>query len=126
MNNIALSRQFSLRTLVLVVLASGVLFGAWRAFGTAVCLAFVFAIFSAVVVAALKGTWKRAYLLSWSAVYVPFAVMATYTLLNVSCSHCKAAVWTVLPCAPALIPIEIGRRVFDLPRPSDAIGFVVA
>lgn len=71
-------------------------------------------------------SWERAAGLSCLAVYGPFVVTATYALLFVSCSHCKKTAWTLLPCAPGLLPLEAGRRLLDLPRPSDALGFALA
>jgi hypothetical protein len=126
MKSIASPRQFSLRALLLFVLSTAVLLGVWRAIGTTVLLGLVFAVLSTVALVTLKGPWKRAYVISWSAVYVPFISMAVYTLRCVSCSHCKTTAWTVLPYAPALLPVEIARRGLDLPRLSDSIWFVVA
>jgi hypothetical protein len=119
-------RQFSLRTLLLLVLASAVLLGAWRALGTAAMLGLLFATLSAIPLATLNGPWKRAYLVSWSALYGPFLAMAAYVLLYVSCSHCQATAWTLLPSAPGLIPVEVARRAFDLPRSSDTVWFAVS
>jgi hypothetical protein len=75
---------------------------------------------------ALAISWKRAAGLSCLAVFGPFIVMAIYTLLFVSCSHCKRTAWTLLPCAPGLLPIEAGRRLLDLSRPADGINFALA
>lgn len=44
------------------------------------------------------------------AVYGPFVLMAAYTLAAVPCGHCKKAAWMVLPCAPALIPMDAAVR----------------
>ncbi len=52
--------------------------------------------------------------------------MALYTLLFVSCSHCKACAWTLLAWSPGLLPVEAGRHWLDLPRPADAISFALA
>lgn len=118
--------QFSLRALLLLVSASAVLLASWRAFGQIVAIGILIAVLFAIPIAATKGSWKRAYLLACLAVYGPFIAMATYTLLYVSCSHCKAAAWIMLPCGPGLVPVEIARRWLDLPRPSDTLWFAVA
>ena len=74
----------------------------------------------------LAISWKSAVGLACLAVYGPFIVMATYTLLFVSCSHCKTTAWTLLPCAPGLLPIVAGQRLLGLPRPTYALGFALA
>lgn len=71
-------------------------------------------------------SWMRAAGLSCLAMYGPFTVMAIYALLFVSCDHCKRTAWTILPCAPGLFPIEIGRKWLDLPRPDDTLTFAMA
>jgi hypothetical protein len=114
-------RQFSLRALLGLTLCVAVLLASWRAFG-AMALWGVPA--AALVGATMSGpcrSWKQAWGLSGLAVYGPFAAMVFYTLLFVSCSHCKAAVWTVFPSAPGILPVDLVRRWLDLPRPPDAI-----
>ena len=69
---------------------------------------------------------KRAAGLSCLAIYLPFVVMTLYTLFFVSCSHCKTAACKLLPCAPGLFVVEVGRSVLDLPRPDDALCFTLA
>lgn len=118
--------QFSLRALLLLVSASAVLLASWRAFGPTAAISVLMAALLAILIAARNGSWKRAYLLACLAVYGPFIVMATYTLLYVSCSHCKSAAWMVLPYGPGLVPVEVARRWLDLPRPSDTLWFAVA
>ena len=112
--SLPMTGQFSLRAMLLAVLCCAVLVGLWRAFGNSVLWGAVFVILSAGAAMILKGPWKRAYLLSYLAVYGPFVVMATYTLLYVSCDHCKAATWTTLPYGPGIIPVELVRRLVDV------------
>jgi hypothetical protein len=71
-------------------------------------------------------SWKSDAGLAGLAVYAPFIVMAIYTLLFVSCSHCKTAAWKLLPCAPGLFLVELGRHCLDLPRPDDELSFTLA
>ena len=71
-------------------------------------------------------SWNRAAGLACLAVYGPFLLMAIYTVLFVSCSHCKATVWMLLPCAPGLFPVEGMRRLLNLSRPDDTIAFIFA
>ena len=71
-------------------------------------------------------SWKRAAGLSCLTVYGPFVVMAIYTLLFVSCNHCKTAAWKLLPCAPGLFLVELGRSLLDLPRTGEALWFALA
>ena len=71
-------------------------------------------------------TWLRAAGVAWAAVHGPFVFMATYTLLFVSCSHCKKAAWAVLPFGPGLIPVEAARQWLGLSRPSELLGFSLA
>lgn len=71
-------------------------------------------------------SWKGAFGIATLAVYGPFLVMGTYVLLFVSCSHCKTAVWTLLPLAPGILPTEVGLRLLHVPRPSDLLGFACA
>ena len=71
-------------------------------------------------------SWKRAAGLACLLVYGPFIVMATYALVFESSSYCKTHAWTLLPFGPGLLPVEAGRRWFELPRPSDALGFALA
>ncbi|MEX0714694.1 MAG: hypothetical protein WD278_20315 [Pirellulales bacterium] len=118
--------QFSLRALLLLVSASAVLLASWRAFGLTAAISILMAVLLAIPIAATKPSWKRAYLLSCLTMYGPFIAMATYTLLHVSCSHCKAAAWMVLPCGPGLVPVELARGWLDLPRPSDTVWFAAA
>jgi len=48
--------------------------------------------------------WWKAVGLSIAIVYLPFVVMAIYTVLFVSCPHCKAVSWQILPIAPGMVP----------------------
>ena len=70
-------------------------------------------------------SWMRAVALAALAVYGPFVVMAIHASLFVSCAHCKAAAWTVLPCGPALLPLQVGWNL-GLARPAGSSGFVLA
>ena len=74
----------------------------------------------------LSIAYKTAMGLSCVAVYGPFVVMALYTLMFVSCSHCKATAWKLLPCAPGLIFVELGRASLDVSRPDDGVWFALA
>src|SRR5688500_14824917 len=107
--------QFSLRALLLVVAASAVLLASWPAVGLTAAIGVLMAVLLAIPIAATKASWKRAYLLGCLAIYGPFIAMGTYTLLYVSCSHCKAAAWMLLPCGPGLVPVEMARQWLDLP-----------
>lgn len=71
-------------------------------------------------------SWPKALAWSMGAVYGPFVLTALYALGFVSCSHCKQAAWSLLPCAPGLIPMEFSSRLLDLPRFGNGLGFVVA
>ncbi len=46
--------------------------------------------------------WWKAVGLAVAAVYLPFVVMASYTVLFVSCPHCKTVAWQILPIAPGV------------------------
>lgn len=119
-------RQFSLRALLLLMLAVAVSLALWRALDAMVLWALPAAALLAWLTVAPCRSWKRAGLVSGLAVYGPFAAMGIYTLLFVSCSHCKAAAWTMFPAAPGVIPIELFRRWLDLDRPAEAIWFSAA
>jgi hypothetical protein len=69
-------------------------------------------------------SWKRAAGLSFLVAYGPFIVMAIYTLLFVSCSHCQMTTWMLLPCAPGLIPLETGSLWLHLPKPTNVLPIV--
>ena len=71
-------------------------------------------------------SWMRATGLSCLALYGPFIVMGTYVLLFVSCDHCKKTAWMILPSAPGLFPLELGRKWLDLSRLGDALTSVMA
>src|SRR5689334_13050081 len=73
-------------------------------------------------------SWKGAAGVASFAVYGPFMAMAVYALWFVKCTHCKKAALTILPCGPALLPLEAGRSWLQLPLPrgTDAPGFVLA
>jgi len=71
-------------------------------------------------------SWKGAAGLASVAAYGPFVAMAIYMSLFVPCPHCKRTAWTLLPCGPGLLPLEAVRDWLHLPRPSDAIGFLLA
>jgi len=42
--------------------------------------------------------------MSIAIVYLPFVVMTIYTVLFVSCPHCKTVSWQILPIAPGMVP----------------------
>jgi hypothetical protein len=117
-------RQFSLRALLGLMLIVAVTLASWRAFGAMVLWGLPAAALLAAVSAGPCRGWKWACLLSGLTVYGPFAAMGIYTLMFVSCSHCKAAVWTVFPSAPGILPVDLVRRWLDLPRPTDAVWFL--
>ncbi len=119
-------RQFSLRTLFVLVLASAVVFGVGRVLGMMVLWGLVFATLWAVPLVILKRSSKLAYVLAWSAVYAPFVAMAVYTLSFVDCSHCTATAWMLLPYAPGLLLVELARRPLDLPRPPEELWFAIS
>lgn len=48
--------------------------------------------------------WWKAIGLSVAIVLLPFVFMAIYTVLFVSCPHCKRAAWQFLPVAPGIVP----------------------
>ncbi len=71
-------------------------------------------------------SWSRAAVRSCLAVYGPFVIMAIYTLLFVSCSHCKKVVWAILPIGPSLLPFELARHWLKLRLPGDVVGYILA
>jgi hypothetical protein len=119
-------RQFSLRALLGLTLVVAVSLACWRAFGGMALWGLPAAVLVAAAIAGPCRSWKSAWAFSGLAVYGPFAAMGIYTLLFVSCSHCKAAVWTVFPSAPGIIPVDLVRRWLDLPRLPDEIWFLTA
>jgi hypothetical protein len=106
--------RFGLRSLLAVVTVAAVICGAYNLFGSAAIWGAIFATASILPVALLRRRGRLAYLLSYFSVYGPFLVMATYTLVAIECSHCKATTWTVLPYAPAVVPWELIRRALNL------------
>ena len=116
-------RQFSLRALLWLTLFVAVSLASWRAFGGMALWGLPAAALLAAAAAGPCRSWKRAWLFSGLAVYGPFAAMGVYTLQFVSCSHCKATVWTMFPSAPGILPVDLVRRWLDVPRPSDEIWF---
>lgn len=119
--------QFSLRALLVLMSACAVLFAAWRVFGANWFVqAVVFVVGSVAPAVLLRGRWRTAYLLAWGTVYGPFVVMATYMLLYVECSHCKAAAWQMLPYGPGIVLAEIVRRLVGLSRLDGVVEFGVA
>jgi hypothetical protein len=71
-------------------------------------------------------SWKGAVGLSGFVVYGPFMAMAVYALWFVQCQHCKWAALKVLPCGPALLPLEAGRIWLQLPLPRNTPGIILA
>ncbi len=119
-------RQFSVRSLLLVVTASGALFAAARLFGIPGIVGGSFCAVSAIPLWALPGSWKRAYSLAWASAYLPFVAMAGYALAYVSCSNCKKAACEIVPFGPGLMPVELVRHTFGLGRPADTVLFVAS
>lgn len=70
--------------------------------------------------------WHRAIGASSLVVYGPFFVLAVYAVLWESSSYVQTTAWMLLPCAPGLLPVEGGRQLLGLPRPSDAVTFLIA
>lgn len=60
------------------------------------------------------------------AVYGPFLVLALYMSFYVACSHCKSSAWMLLPGGPGVVLVEMGRRLLDLGRFSDAFLIALA
>lgn len=73
----------------------------------------------------LVPSWKTAGL-GCLAVYGPFVVMALYVLAFVSCSHCKAMSWTVLPIGPGLPLAYLLRHSTEGLLGSETAQFVLA
>jgi len=48
--------------------------------------------------------WWQVVVLSIAIMYLPFVVVAIYTVLFVACPHCKRAAWQFLPLAPGMVP----------------------
>jgi hypothetical protein len=71
-------------------------------------------------------SWRAAAGLSLTAVYAPFILMATYTLLFVPCAHCKKAAWMLLPWAPGLVPLELSRQALNLEQMPEALTFALS
>jgi hypothetical protein len=109
--------QFSLRRLLLVMLVAALLLGAANWLDKHVFMGALFVVLSVLPVIKMSPALARSYLASYAAVYGPFFVMATYTLLFVSCSHCKLASWQFLPYGPAVIPLWLVlHQWLDLPQ----------
>src|SRR5262249_9178847 len=125
-NYLMFRRRFSLRALLLFIAAWAVVFGLVRYFGTSALPDLVFALVSAFALAMLPSPWKRAFSISWAAVYGPFIVVTSYTLFGVSCAHCQATIWRFLPCWPALFPVAVAWRVLDLRLTSESILFTLS
>jgi hypothetical protein len=110
------SWQYSLRALLLLMTISAAGLGAWRVFGGASALIGpAFVLFALLPIVKMSGPLMRAYLLAFFVVYGPFIVMATYTLLYVSCSHCKETTWAVLPYGPGMVPVMLMAHWLGLP-----------
>lgn len=71
-----------------------------------------------------KLSWPRAVSLVLCAVYGPQLLMCLYTLLWISCSHCKLAVWMIAPVGPGLFLYEWARSLFGLQHFSSETGIV--
>jgi hypothetical protein len=106
--------RFSLRTLLALAVPVALCGVAYHYFGTAGLVGTLFAIASLAAAALLTGPRRRSYLTSYGAVYGPFFAMAIYTTALVECSHCKAAMWSMLPSGPALIPLMLLSRVLNM------------
>lgn len=70
--------------------------------------------------------WTRAVFTAIAAVYGPGIGMALYALLFVACTHCKLSAWVVVPCGPALLPLEIVRQAVRVGAPGAALTFAAA
>jgi hypothetical protein len=71
-------------------------------------------------------SWRRA--LGWAglAVYGPFVLMAVGSLIWVSCDHCQATAWKLLPIGPGLLPVVLTRRLVDIGRYPEGLTFAIA
>ena len=107
------------------MLAFAALLGLWKALGTNVLLYVVFVLSALAPIAILGVAWRSAYLVSLFAIYGPFVVMATYTLMFVECSHCKQTTWAMLPYGPGVIPLELSHHWLDMPRIDGALAYGV-
>jgi hypothetical protein len=74
---------------------------------------------------AQSSGWRAALGISAAAVYAPFVLMAIYTLAFISCSHCKAAAWTLVVPGPGIVPMEILRQALNTPRLPDGVSFAI-
>lgn len=117
---------FSLRTPVLSIGVGASLLWVWQSLGISHCLAALFVLASIVPLFSNRASWRGLYLLAWSALYMPFVAMASYTLVWVPCEHCKMSVWAVFPYGPGLMPVGTAWELLKLPRPSNAAWFASA
>lgn len=106
--------QFSLRALILVTSGCCLLAVGWRWLGMGTLLIAGSVPLAAAPLALLRSSWKQAYLSALGAVYGPFVLMATYTLLWVSCTHCKLAALNLLPIGPGIVLAELGRSALGI------------
>jgi hypothetical protein len=122
----AMRWQFSLRTMLLGMAACAASAGTYRVFGGGAIVWIVFLAGAVTPAAVLKRLLRRAYVAAWVAIWGPFVVMATYMLLFVECSHCKAAAWSMLPYSPGFISLELAHHLVDLPRLHGNISYVAS
>jgi hypothetical protein len=117
--------RFSLRTLLALAIPIALCGVAYRYLGAAGLVGTLFAFVSIAVAVLLKGTYRRAYLASYLAVYGPFFAMALYTSAFVECAHCKLAAWSMLPYGPALIPLMLSVRLLGIPAVGDSLSIAL-
>lgn len=115
-------RQYSLRTLFVATLVVAGLAATQRVFGspTAIWTTFVGGLVASGFL--LPSGWRAAFRWSIAAAFGPFMALAVYTTAFISCSHCMAASWQLLPCGPGIVLIELARQWLRLPHPGDAAG----
>lgn len=73
-----------------------------------------------------KLHWLLSCFAATSSVYGPYVVMTVYTHAYVGCDHCKRATRELLLCAPAMLPVELGRRTLGIPHYDDWLWFSVS
>lgn len=78
------------------------------------------------IAASRRTPWLISLVGAAASVYGPYAVMTIYTHFYVSCDHCKKATRDLLPCAPALLPVELAQRFLGIGRQDDWIWFSVS
>jgi hypothetical protein len=118
--------QFSLRALMLAMVACAVFFGVGKVWGATGLVWLSLGSLVAAPLVMLTGAARYAWLTAVSAVYGPFVVMATYTYFFVACSHCKETTWALLPYGPGMIAVELARQWIGIDRFDDTVWFGIS